>query len=94
MGRMEYGKMIAGCAAALSTQTGQIGYLGPLINDETRRLVNSAYFGARHCWENAGNDPADLSFTVNWIGFWFNIPGQTLDPTQVTNDFFDSGQTW
>jgi simple sugar transport system substrate-binding protein len=91
MGRMEYGKMIAGCAAALSTQTGQIGYLGPLINDETRRLVNSAYLGARHCWENAGNDPADLSFTVNWIGFWFNIPGQTLDPTQVTNDFFDSG---
>ena len=36
MGRMEYGKMIAGCAAALSTQTGQIGYLGPLINDETQ----------------------------------------------------------
>lgn len=32
MGRMEYGKMIAGCAAALTTQTGQIGYLGPLIN--------------------------------------------------------------
>jgi simple sugar transport system substrate-binding protein len=91
MSRMEYGKMIAGCAAALSTQTGQIGYLGPLINDETRRLVNSAYLGARHCWENAGNDPANLSFTVNWIGFWFNIPGQTLDPTQVTNDFFDSG---
>ena len=51
MGRMEYGKMIAGCAAALRTQTGQIGYLGPLINDETRRLVNSAYLGARHCWE-------------------------------------------
>ena len=91
MGRMEYGKMIAGCAAALTTQTGQIGYLGPLINDETRRLVNSAYLGARHCWEGAGNDAADLSFTVNWIGFWFNIPGQTLDPTQVTNEFFDSG---
>jgi simple sugar transport system substrate-binding protein len=28
---------------------------------------------------------------VNWIGFWFNIPGVTLDPTQVTNDFYDSG---
>ena len=39
MGRMEYTKMIAGCAAAMSTQTGKIGYLGPLINDETRRLV-------------------------------------------------------
>jgi len=42
MGRMEYMKEIAGCAAALTTQTGQIGYLGPLINDETRRLSSSA----------------------------------------------------
>jgi simple sugar transport system substrate-binding protein len=92
MGRMEYGKMMAGCAAALTTQTGQIGYLGPLINDETRRLANSAYLGARYCWENyRGEDPASLQFTVNWIGFWFNIPGVTLDPTQVTNEFYDSG---
>jgi simple sugar transport system substrate-binding protein len=92
MGRMEYGKMMAGCAAALTTQTGQIGYLGPLINDETRRLANSAFLGARYCWENyRGEDPASLGFTVNWIGFWFNIPGTTLDPTVVANDFFDSG---
>jgi len=92
MGRMEYGKMIAGCAAALTSQTGKIGYLGPLINDETRRLANSAYLGARYCWETyRGEDPASLGFQVNWIGFWFNIPGVTLDPTQVANDFFDSG---
>jgi simple sugar transport system substrate-binding protein len=92
MGRMEYTKMMGGCAAALTTQTGQIGYLGPLINDETRRLANSVYLGARYCWENyRGEDPAALEFSVNWIGFWFNIPGVTLDPTQVTNDFFDSG---
>jgi len=92
MGRMEYGKMIAGCAAALTTQTGKIGYLGPLINDETRRLASSAYLGARHCWTDVlGKDPADLAFKVTWIGFWFNIPGVTLDPTQVANDFFDSG---
>jgi simple sugar transport system substrate-binding protein len=92
MGRMEYGKMMAGCAAALTSQTGKIGYLGPLINDETRRLANSAYLGARYCWETyRGEDPATLGFSVNWIGFWFNIPGVTLDPTQVTNDFFDSG---
>ncbi len=92
MGRMEYGKMMAGCAAALTTETGKIGYLGPLINDETRRLANSVYLGARYCWENyRGKDPADLSFSVNWIGFWFNIPGVTLDPTQVANDFFDGG---
>jgi simple sugar transport system substrate-binding protein len=92
MGRMEYGKMIAGCAAALTTQTGNIGYLGPLINDETRRLAASAYLGARHCWtEVLGKDAADLGFKVTWIGFWFNIPGFTSDPTQVVNDFFNSG---
>jgi simple sugar transport system substrate-binding protein len=91
MGRMEYGKMMAGCAAALTSQTGKIGYLGPLINDETRRLASSAYLGARYCWEAAGGDPAALSFRVTWIGFWFNIPGVTSDPTQVADDFYNSG---
>jgi simple sugar transport system substrate-binding protein len=92
MGRMVYGKMMAGCTAALTTQTGNVGYLGPLINDETRRLAASAYLGARYCWENyLGNDPADLNFKVTWIGFWFNIPGVTSDPTQVADDFFNSG---
>jgi simple sugar transport system substrate-binding protein len=62
------------------------------VNFETRRLAASAYLGARYCHENyAGGDPADLTFTVNWIGFWFNIPGVTLDPTEVTNNFFDTG---
>ena len=88
MGRMEYGKMMAGCAAALTTETGKIGYLGPLINDETRRLASSAYLGAKYCYEMAGNDPASLEFKVTWIGFWFNIPGVTLDPVQVSNDFY------
>jgi simple sugar transport system substrate-binding protein len=91
MGRMYYGKQIAGCAAALTSETGRIAYLGPLINDETRRLASSVYLGAQKCWADAGNDPADLSFEVNWIGFWFNIPGVTLDPTEVTNAFFDGG---
>ena len=91
MGRMEFGKMIAGCAAALTTETGQLGYLGPLINDETRRLVAAAYLGAKHCWEQEGNDAADLGFSVTWIGFWFAIPGVTLDPTQVVNEFYDGG---
>lgn len=92
MGRMEYGKMIAGCAAALTSQSGSIAYLGPLINDETRRLVNSAYLGAKYCWEDVrGEAPDSLAFEVNWIGFWFNIPGFTLDPTEVTNSFLDGG---
>jgi simple sugar transport system substrate-binding protein len=87
MGQMEFGKMMAGCAAALKTETGVIGYLGPLINDETRRLANSAYLGARYCYENyRGGNPDDLEFIVQWIGFWFNIPGVTLDPTEVAND--------
>ncbi len=92
MGEMEYGKMIAGCDAALHTQTGSIGYLGPLINEETRRLVASTYLGAQYCWENyLGNDPSDLNFRVTWIGFWFNIPGFTEDPTQVANEFINTG---
>jgi simple sugar transport system substrate-binding protein len=92
MGKMTYGKMIAGCAAALQSETGSISYLGPLINDETRRLVNAAYLGAVYCNENLRDEPfADLSFEVVWIGFWFNIPGVTLDPTQVANNFINGG---
>jgi simple sugar transport system substrate-binding protein len=92
MGRMEYGKMIAGFAAALATKTGKIGYLGPLINEETRRLAASAYLGARYAWENVlKKDPKALSFQVTWIGFWFNIPGVTADPTQVAQNFYNTG---
>jgi simple sugar transport system substrate-binding protein len=90
--QMEWGKMIAGCAAALMTETGQIGYLGPLINDETRRFAASAHLGARHCFERFRQRPIEeLTFSVTWIGFWFNIPGQTLDPSVVAREFFDSG---
>jgi simple sugar transport system substrate-binding protein len=92
MGAMVWGKQIAGCAAALTTQTGSIGYLGPLINAETRRLASSVYLGARYCYENyRGMSADDLTFTVTWIGFWFNIPGFTLDPTEQSNLFFDQG---
>lgn len=92
MGKMEYGKMIAGCAAALQSDTGNISYLGPLINAETRRLVSSTYLGAKYCWETVeGKSVSDLKFKVTWIGFWFNIPGVTQDPTVVVNDFIASG---
>ncbi len=92
MGKMPDMKAIAGCSAALTTQNGKLGYLGPLINYETRRLAASAYLGARYCYENYRNlNPDDLEFTVTWIGFWFNIPGVTLDPSEVTNSFLDSG---
>jgi simple sugar transport system substrate-binding protein len=92
MGRMEYMKMVGGCAAALATQTKSIGYLGPLINEETRRLASSAFLGARYCYEKyRKGTPADLKFEVKWIGYWFNIPGVTLDPTEVTNSFYNGG---
>lgn len=91
-GQMEWAKEIVGCAAALTTQTGSIGYLGPLINPETRRHAASVYLGARYCYENyAGGDPDELQFVVTWIGFWFNIPGVTLNPTEEANTLFDSG---
>jgi simple sugar transport system substrate-binding protein len=92
MGKMEYMKQVAGCAAALKTQSGQISYLGPLINDETRRLAAAAYLGATYCYQTYRQaDPASLKFDVKWIGFWFNIPGVTLDPTEVANGFFNAG---
>ena len=91
MGRMEYGKMMAGCAAALTTKTGKIGFLGPLINDETRRFAAAAYLGADYCWKNIAKQTTPLDFSVTWIGMWFNIPGVTLDPSQVADTFFTDG---
>ena len=92
MGKMEYAKMMAGFAAALTTKTGKIGYLGPLINEETRRLAASAYLGGRYAWQTVlKKNPAELKFQVTWIGFWFNIPGVTTDPAQVAQNFFNTG---
>ncbi len=92
MGRMEYTKMIAASAATLATDTGAIGYLRPLNNDETRRLVNTTYLGASYCYEHFRHqNPAELHSKVKWIGFWFHIPGVTADPTQVSNDLFGRG---
>jgi simple sugar transport system substrate-binding protein len=92
MGKMEYAKIMAGFVAALTTQTGKIGYLGPLINEETRRLAASAYLGAKYAWGTVlKKKPEDLKFQVTWIGFWFNIPGVTSDPTQVAQNFFNTG---
>ena len=91
-GKMEYGKMMAGFVAGMTTQTGKVAYLGPLINEETRRLAASSYLGAKYAWTNVRKkDPKDFKFKVTWIGFWFNIPGVTADPTQVAQNFFNTG---
>jgi simple sugar transport system substrate-binding protein len=90
--KMEYTNMMAGFAAGMATATGKIGFLGPLINDETVRLANAAFLGARYAWEKVrGKAANDLIFKVSWIGFWFNIPGVTSDPNQVAGAFFDQG---
>ncbi len=90
--KIEYAKMMAGFAAAMTTKTGKIGYLGPLVNAETRRVANAAFLGARYAWEKVrGKKPEDLVFKVGWIGFWFNIPGVTADPNQMAGAFFDQG---
>ena len=92
MGKMEYCKMMAGFCAALTTKTGKVGYLGPLVNDETRRLAVSCYLGAKYGWEKVlHKDPDDLKFNVTWIGYWFNIPGVTADPIQVVHNFYSNG---
>ena len=92
MSKMEYMQAVAGCAAALKTETKSIGYLGSLVNDETRRLASAAYLGCRHCYEKyRGGDPEELRFSVTWIGFWYDIPEVTRDPKDVANDFFDAG---
>jgi simple sugar transport system substrate-binding protein len=91
-GQFEWSKAISGCAAALATQTGKIGYIGALINFETRRLAAATYLGARYCYEKyAGGNPEDLEFTITWIGFWFNIPGFTLDPTVEAGNLIAGG---
>ncbi|MDD3313448.1 BMP family ABC transporter substrate-binding protein [Pseudodesulfovibrio sp.] len=91
-GRMTFPKMMAGFSAGMTTQTGKIGVVGPLINAETRRLIVSAYLGARYAWTQVrGKDLKDLSFNVKWIGFWFNIPGVTADPTQMAGSLYDGG---
>lgn len=91
MAMIEWPRLIAGCAAALTSETGSLGYVGPLINGETLRVSSAAYLGAKHCWESKGGDPEQFNFAVTWIGFWFAIPGVTLDVTEESNRFFDNG---
>ena len=92
MGRMEYGKMIAGCAAALTTQTGKIGYLGPLINDETRRLAASAYLGAQVLLDELpGQGSGRPEVQGHLDRLLVQHPRRHLDPTQVADDFFNGG---
>jgi simple sugar transport system substrate-binding protein len=91
-GRLEYGQMMAGFAAALTTKTGKIGYLGSRIDQESLRLTSSAFLGARYGWEKVLNkDPKELKFQVIWIGWRLNLPEVTADPVKVANDFFNTG---
>lgn len=92
MGRMEYGKMMAGFTAGMTTKTGKIGYIGPLVNAQTRRLAIASFLGARYAWEKIlHRDSDNMSFKVAWTGYWFDIPGVTTDPTEIALNFFNTG---
>jgi simple sugar transport system substrate-binding protein len=92
MGQMEWSKFVMGCAGALATETGRLGYLGPLIDSETRRLAASTYLGARHCYQTYRDaDPDDLDFRVEWVGYWFYIPDQTRNPRRLVFSMFNDG---
>jgi simple sugar transport system substrate-binding protein len=92
VGQMDYAKLMAGFAAALTTKSGKIGYLGALINEETRLMASACYLGAKYAWEKVlKKDPKDLKFQVTWIGWWINLPKVTADPTKVAQTFFNNG---
>ena len=91
-GRMEYGQMMSGFVAAMTTRSGNIGFVGALVNSETRRLASSCYLGARYAWTQIRKQPIEnLRFEVSWIGFWFPIPGVTKDPSEETRRFLQDG---
>jgi len=92
MGRMEYGAMIQGCAAALMTKTGKIGRVDAVQDSESMRIASSAFLGARYCWTTILNkNAADLKFKDVWIGGYSYIQGQTLNPADETNKLIDEG---
>ncbi|WP_242516249.1 BMP family lipoprotein [Sorangium cellulosum] len=81
MGRIEVGKHISGCAAAIGTETGKIGVLGPRASDEARRLVTAAFLGARYCWQKyRKKKPEELTFKVIWVGLRPSVPGAPSIP--------------
>ena len=70
----------------------KIGYLGPLINEETLRFASAAYLCAKYAWEKVLNkDPKELKFKVIWIGWWIKLPDVSADPTEVAHSFFNTG---
>lgn len=89
--QMEWGMLIAGCAAGLETQTGRIGYVGTLPSPEARRLASSAYLGARYCYSHYRALPAsNVTFDVTWIGYAFRT-AETLNPFDVTRRYYRDG---
>jgi simple sugar transport system substrate-binding protein len=89
VGRIEIAKHIAGCAAALGIGDEQ-GRL-PRAARERREPAPSRLSLPRRAALLAAlleKKPVEPEPNVAWIGFWFNIPGVTLDPTQVAGDFF------
>jgi len=92
MAKMEYVKAVAGCAAALKTQTGRVGYLGPPVNAEMRRMASAAYLGFRHCYQAYRQPPPDASqFLTNDIVSWLGVSGAVPDASTLADGMFDAG---
>ena len=92
MGRMTVGQMMAGFAAAMTTRTGKIGFVGALNTEQGRRQAAACYLAARYGWEKVRKkNLAEFRFAVRWVGHWFHVPGVTQDPDQITRKLFESG---
>ena len=59
----------------MTSKTGKIGYLGPLINEETRRLAASCYLGAKYAWEHVlKKDPGGFEVQSHLDRFLVQYP--------------------
>lgn len=89
--QIEWGMLMAGCAAALETDTHRIGFVGTQNTPQARRLASSAFLGAKHCFEYYRALSADdLDFSVTWIGYWFRTPA-SLNPSEVVTSYYRNG---
>lgn len=73
---------VAGCAAGLATQTGRVGYLGAVPDDQSRRFASAAYLGANYCYHvyGAGSESsgAEMECIITDVG----VVCQTGGPLQ------------
>ncbi len=91
-GKIYFGEFLLGVAAAMVTKTGKIGVVGGIPLPSTIRTVNSIYLGVRYAWTKIlKRKLKDLVFRMQWINFWFYVPGMSLNPYLIAKLMFESG---